>query len=56
MDAAAGALIMEGAKLALQIYFTNLKLAGKTEAEIQIMFQTEKALFDKNKPGNLLDV
>lgn len=56
MDPVTSALILEGAKLALQLYFTNMKLSGKTEAEIETMFQVEKAKFDQNNPADLPDV
>lgn len=56
MTPAATALIMEGAKFALQIYFTNAKLAGKTDEEITTMFQAELAQFRKNRPEALPDV
>ncbi len=56
MDPATSALIMEGAKLALNIYFTNAKLAGKTDEEIKAVFDTEKAKFMKNRPEGLPDV
>jgi len=56
MEPIASALILEGAKLALQIYFTNMKLAGKTAEEINVLFNAEKTKFDKNRPEDLPDV
>jgi len=56
MEPIASALIMEGAKLALQVYFLNMKLAGKTVEEIKAVFDSEKAMFEKNRPEYLPDV
>jgi len=56
MELIASALIMEGAKLALQVYFLNMRLAGKTVEEIEAVFDVEKAKFDKNRPEYLPDV
>jgi hypothetical protein len=56
MDPVTGALIVEGVKLAMQICFTGMKLAGKTDAEIDQLFLEEKAKFDANRPEDLPDV
>jgi len=56
MDAVASALILEGAKLALQAYMINMKLAGKTPEQMKALFDAEKALFEKNRPESLKDV
>ena len=56
MEPIASALILEGAKLALQIYFVNMRLAGKTVEEINAVFDAEKLRFDKNRPEYLPDV
>ena len=56
MEPIASALILEGAKLALQVYFLNMRLAGKTVEEIRDVFDAEKMKFEKNRPEYLPDV
>lgn len=56
MDPATAALIVEGVKLAMQICFTSMKLAGKTDEEIDKLFWDERDKFDANRPGDLPDV
>ena len=56
MEPIASALILVGAKLALQVYFFNMRLAGKTVEEIDAVFDSEKLKFDKNRPEYLPDV
>jgi hypothetical protein len=56
MDPVVGTMLVEGAKLALQVYFTNMKLANKTEEEIDLLFQEELYQFNENKPEDLPDV
>jgi hypothetical protein len=56
MDPAIAALLIEGAKFGLQAYFTNMKLAGKTEEEINQVFAAEYAEFKQKKPEDLPDV
>jgi hypothetical protein len=56
MDPAVAALLVEGAKFGLQAYFTNMKLAGKTEEEINALFAAEYAEFKQKRPENLPDV
>jgi len=56
MDPATSALLVEGVKLAMQICFTSMKLAGKTDTEIDQLFWDEKAKFEANRPEDLPDV
>lgn len=56
MEPMISAAIMEGAKLALQVYFLNMRLAGKTAEEINVLFHAEKSKFDANRPEDLPDV
>lgn len=50
------ALLVETAKLALQIFFTNARLAGKSAVEIDTIFTQEKVRFEQNRPEDLPDV
>jgi hypothetical protein len=36
--------------------FTNLKLAGKSDDEINLLFEAEKTKFEANRPELLPDV
>lgn len=56
MDPVISALLLEGAKLALHSYLTHMKLAGKTEEEIDTAFQAELLKFKQNRPEDLPDV
>ena len=49
-------LLVELAKLGIQVFFQSLRMAGKTPEEIDMMFQEEKATFLANKPEDLPDV
>lgn len=48
--------IIELAKMGLSIYFQSMRMAGKSEEEIQAMYEVEKAEFYANKPEDLPDV
>ena len=48
--------IIELAKMGLSIYFQSMRMAGKSEEEIQSMYEAEKAEFYVNKPEDLPDV
>lgn len=48
-------ILVEGAKLALQIFFTNMRLAGKTQEEIDGLFSEEYLKFSGNNPDALED-
>lgn len=48
--------LLELAKLLLSGYFQAVKLANKTDEEIDQIYQDEKAKFEQNKPSNLPDV
>ena len=52
MSAAAGLMV---AQLILQAYFAYMEQQGKTEAELEALYQTEKTSFYANKPENLAD-
>lgn len=56
MQAAVAALLIEGAKFGLQAYFTNMKLAGKSDQEINEIFSAEYAEFKQKRPEDLPDV
>ena len=56
MDAVVAGLLIEGAKLAAQVFLGNMKAAGVSPAEADMVFAQEKAKFDKNIPEGLLDV
>jgi hypothetical protein len=43
----------ELAKLGLQTYFQYMRVAGKTDAEIEQTYQAEKAAFAERSPENL---
>lgn len=45
--------ILESGKLILQAYFNFMRQAGKTEEEIELIYQSEKAQFDLNRPEDL---
>jgi len=47
---------MELARLGLSAYLNAMKQAGKTEAEIDEMFEKEKAEFLSKDPSKLPDV
>jgi hypothetical protein len=49
---ASGALIELG-KVYLQGYFQSMRMAGKTEEEINQLYEAEKAQFQQNRPENL---
>jgi hypothetical protein len=49
-------ILVEMAKIALQSYFNYLRLLGKTEEEIQKLYDKEKMEFFKNHPSKLPDV
>lgn len=47
---------IELAKLALQLYFRAMEMAGKTAEEIEILYQSERAYFMVNTPATLPDM
>lgn len=47
---------VELAKLALQIYFLALQTAGKSEEEMDKIYQEQKTYFVANPPSTLPDV
>lgn len=49
-------VLVEAAKAGLQLYFTNMRMAGKTDEEIDQLYQAEKAQAQINKPEQLEDV
>ena len=55
MDPIIVASLLEIGKLGLQAYLQTMELAGKTEAEIEEVYQREKAKFKENKPELLPD-
>ena len=56
MDEQSKELLVQAAVMGLQMIFTNLKLAGKTDDEIHQIFVVEKIKFQQNRPENLPDV
>lgn len=48
--------IIELAKLGLQTWFQSMRMAGKSEEEIDSMYYNEKAEFEALHPGTLPDV
>ena len=56
MDEQSKELLVQAAVMGLQMIFTNLKLAGKTDEEIDSLFAAEKLKFQQNRPENLPDV
>jgi hypothetical protein len=56
MDEQSKELLVQAAVMGLQMIFTNLRLAGKTDDEINTLFASEKARFDQNRPELLPDV
>ena len=53
MDKIMKEALVQAAVLGLQAVFANLRLAGKTEGEIDKIFAVERVLFDKNNPEML---
>jgi len=47
---------IELAKLALQLYFRAMEMAGKTDEEMEILYQNERAYFVENQPSTLPDM
>jgi hypothetical protein len=56
MDDKSKELLVQAAVMGLQMVFTNLKLAGKSDDEIHQMFVSEKIKFAQNRPDLLPDV
>lgn len=56
MDAKTSEILVQAAVLGLQVIFTNLKLAGKSDDEILQLFIVEKIKFQQNRPELLPDV
>jgi hypothetical protein len=56
MDTTIVAALIELAKIGLNSYFSLMRLAGKTDAEIDAMFLDERTRFKANAPGTLPDV
>lgn len=56
MDPNIVAAIVEIAKLGIQSAFTMLRIAGKTDVEIEQFFQEQKDYFDAHPPDTLPDV
>jgi len=54
----AGAIlgVIELGKLGLQAYFQAMRMAGKSDEEINRLYQEEKAYFDAHPPDTLPDV
>ena len=48
--------LIELGKIGLQAYFSAMRMAGKSEAEIDAMYQGEKKEFEANPPESLPDV
>lgn len=48
--------LVEIAKMGLQIWFANMRMAGKSEEEIDKLYDSERGEFDRNKPDYLPDV
>ena len=48
--------VLEGAKLALQSFFAIMRVSGKTDEEIDKMFQEEWAAMLTRDPKDLPDV
>lgn len=56
MDETTKGLLVQAAVAGLQIVFTNLKIAGKSDAEISLLFADAYLKFKTNRPENLPDV
>jgi hypothetical protein len=48
--------LIEIAKLGLQIWFANMRIAGKSEEEIQKLYDSEIETFNNNNPRSLSDL
>lgn len=48
-------LLKEAAKLALQIWFTNMRLAGLTASQMAEVYAETEKQFEANHPSNLPD-
>lgn len=49
-------VILEAARLALQVYFMNIRLAGKTDEEIERIYSEERDKFIRNRPEDLPEI
>lgn len=47
---------IELAKMALQIYFRAMEMAGKSSEEMEILYQSERAYFVEHQPSTLPDM
>lgn len=56
MDATVTAGLIELAKFGIQSYLQAMKMAGKTDQEIEQMFQDEKRKFLERRPEDLPNV
>ena len=50
------AILVEGAKVGIQSYFNFMRLAGKSEEEIEEIYKSEREVFLANDPSKLPDV
>lgn len=50
------AILVESAKFGIQSYFSYMRLAGKTEEEMDALYQEERTKMLKSDPNNLPDV
>lgn len=56
MDPKTTEMLVQAGIAGLQIFFANMKLAGKSEAEKADIFRAEQIAFEYNNPDNLPDV
>jgi hypothetical protein len=56
MDQVTALALIEVAKTLINGAFSLMKTAGKTDEEIDLIYQGEKEKFVQNKPENLPDV
>ena len=47
---------VELAKLALQLYFRAMEMAGKSAEEMEALYQSERTYFVANQPSTLPDM
>lgn len=49
-------MVIESAKLALQLYFAGMRMAGKTAEQIDAMYNSQYQQFVQNDPDKLEDL
>jgi hypothetical protein len=56
MDKQSSEMLVQASVALLQVFFTNMKLAGKSDDQIKAIYYQERAEFRENHPDLLPDV